>query len=151
MRVGSFAKRLGAVEEMAQAITGEASELHLADFSPEAAQRSQKLFDLFVETLNGRAALMLRVCEKGNGLQVWNRLHKEYEAKSASRFQGMLSAIVHPEHWKTLKTAEYMEHYTKWLGDVAAYETQKNKVIEDDVKVAVIMKYAPEEVKMALR
>ena len=65
MRVESFAKRLGAVEEMVQAITGEASELNLADFSAEAAQRSQKLFDLFVETLNGRAALMLRVCEKG--------------------------------------------------------------------------------------
>ena len=110
-----------------------------------------KLFDLFVETLNGRAALMLRVCEKGNGFQVWSRLHKEYEAKSASRFQGMLSSIMHPEHWRTLKTAEFMENYTKRLGDIAAYEAQKNKVIEDDVKVAVIMKYAPEEVKMALR
>ena len=78
-------------------------------------------------------------------------LHKEFEAKSASRFQGMLSAIMHPEQWRTLKTADFMEHYTTWLGDVAAYETQKNKVIEGDVKVAVIMKYAPDEVKMALR
>ena len=42
MRVESFAKRLGAVEEMVQAITGEASELNLADFSAEAAQRSQQ-------------------------------------------------------------------------------------------------------------
>ena len=56
MRVESFAKRLGAAEEMAQAITGNAHELHLTDFSEEAAQRSQKLFDLFVETLDGRAA-----------------------------------------------------------------------------------------------
>ena len=61
VRVESFAKRLGAQEEMTQAITGEASELNLADFSAEAAQPSQILFDLFVETLDGRAALMLRV------------------------------------------------------------------------------------------
>ena len=97
MRVESFAKRLGAAEEMPQAITGDAHELHLRNFSAEAAQRSQKLFDLFVDTLHGRAALTLRVCEKGNGFQVWSRLHKGFQAKSASRFQSMLSAIMHPE------------------------------------------------------
>ena len=66
MRVESFAKRLGAVEEMVQAITDEASELNLADFSAEAMQRSQKLVNLFSETRNGHAALMLRECEKIN-------------------------------------------------------------------------------------
>ena len=35
MRVESFAKRLGAVEELAQAVTGEASALHLAAFAAE--------------------------------------------------------------------------------------------------------------------
>ena len=77
---------------------------------------------------------------------MWCKLHREYEARIAGRYQGMLTALVHPESWKGLDDTKFAEAYLKWQGDVIQYELQRRREIEDDVKVAVVMQHAPDVV-----
>ena len=45
------------------------------DFGVEAQNKSRRLYDLFTDTLDGKAALFFKTCERGNGLQVWCNYH----------------------------------------------------------------------------
>ena len=136
-RLEAFARRLKAAEELTQAEDQEPTTLELTHFSEEAQNKARKLYDLFTDTLDGKPALIFKTCEKGNGFQVWSKLHREYEARLAGRYQGMLTALMHPEGWKGLDDVKFAEAYLKWQGDVLQYELQRRKTIENDVKVAV--------------
>eukprot|EP00971_Amphidinium_carterae_P340203 6478409-Amphidinium_carterae.1 len=59
-------------------------------------QQAKQLYGLFVESCDGKAAAILRTCERGNGFHAWSRLKQEYEGNAAVRFQGMLTALMSP-------------------------------------------------------
>ena len=101
--------------------------------------------------MDSKPALIFKTCERGNGFQVWCKLHKEYEARLAGRYQGMLTALMNPEGWKSLDDIKFAEAYLKWQGDVMQYELHKLKPLEDQVKIAVVMRHAPDQIRSFLR
>ncbi|MDA8584078.1 hypothetical protein N9L68_07575 [bacterium] len=126
-RMELVTERPWAAEEMQQVIDGDVAE---KDFSVDAAVRAHKLF---VGYLDGKAELTLRVRKRENGYQVGSRLHRDNESKSAkstSRYQSTLCAIMHPEWRRTTMTVAYMEGYRRWLRDEVTYELQKGEQIE---------------------
>ena len=70
-RVEAFARRLHAETDLKQAQGQGPSLLALEYLDAEIQGKARRLYDLFTDTLYGKAALLFKTCERGNGLQVW--------------------------------------------------------------------------------
>ena len=60
------------------------------------------------------------------------------------RHQSMLSGLLAPTGWRSSKTNEFASKLLEWEIDVASYEAQSGKVFDDDNRVAVVLKWAPD-------
>ena len=83
----------------------------------------------------------------------WKLIKDEYEPKVAGRYATMLGGLLNPEYFEEemKKGKDFMEVLGDWEVDVARYELQSSEKVSANTRVAVIMKYAPENVKVALR
>ncbi len=88
--------------------------------------------------------------KKGNGLQAWRRLKREYELRLPGRHATMLAGLIAPE-WAGLRPAQFKVKFLEWEVAVARYELQSDEQLSDCLKVAVIKRHAPQDVRTGLR
>ena len=88
--------------------------------------------------------------EKGNGLQAWRRLKREYEPKLPGRHATMLAGLIAPA-WSGLTVMQFKTKFLEWEVAVARYETQSDEQLSDSLKVAVINRHSPQDGRTALR
>ena len=76
------------------------TDLRRSDLGNTADAVSVTLYHLLVQLCQGRAFGIVRSVEKGNGFQVWRRLHQEYAPTTGLRLSSMLSGLLNPD-WTT--------------------------------------------------
>eukprot|EP00971_Amphidinium_carterae_P340730 6479190-Amphidinium_carterae.1 len=128
--------------------------MSIVDMDVDVSRQGKQLYAMLVESCEGKAAALLRTCEKGNGFQCWAKLKQEYEGSAAVRFQGMLTGLMSPSWSEELskdRSKDFSTLFLAWESQVAVYELQRGRPLDPDVKVAVVMRHAPEDIKVALR
>ena len=95
--------------------------------------------------VGGKALMIIRhLPERSNGFEMWRTLHREYRPETATRKFGMLERIMHDE---PRANEEFGEWFHRWMDMVSETEKVREKPIDDDIKVAVVLRRAPKELK----
>eukprot|EP00971_Amphidinium_carterae_P237160 4707058-Amphidinium_carterae.1 len=146
--------QLGLDEAMQVAANTRFSEVDsIADMDEPIAGKARLLYSMLVDACEGKAAVIIKPCEKQNGFRAWSMLKQEYEGSTATRFQGMLTALMTPNWLEEMRKSgkDFGAVFQIWETQVAVYELQRGRPLDPDVKVAVVMRHSPEDVRVALR
>ena len=111
LRVESFASLCGWYDFMDQARQATA----VLDFSAlvgNAAEVAKSLYHFLVQTVDGRASQLIHLVQRGNGLEAWRVLCREYQPDVGGRFANILRSILNPKQWQS--SADFRESLTSW-------------------------------------
>ena len=136
--------------EVAEAAPGGSASVLLAALTAEARDFARVLYHVLVSTVQGKALAVIRGGERANGLQCWVLLCDEYEPKSGSRLTALLCGLLAPP-WQGLEGPAFLRALAAWEVEVRRYESQSQEAIGEGIKVATLMRHAPESVRHLLR
>ena len=108
------------------------------------------LYTMLVSGCQGRAAAIVRLLPFGAGFHAWRKILGEYEPAQASRHVAMLMGILDPA-WKAQGTQAFSTDLLKWERQVMDYTIATTHGVRDEVKIAVVLKHAPSDVRCWLR
>lgn len=114
----------------------------------DAQSRARVLYHLLVLLCpKGRPVTLLMRVEPSNGYAAWRALLREYEPAVAGRHSSMLAGLISPV-WTT---ADFREKFVEWEVALARYEQQSGEVVSQRLRIAVVSKHAPPEIRNAIR
>jgi hypothetical protein len=122
----------------------------LHEMMDNAVELARVLYAILVSVVQNKALSILMNTEKGNGLQAWRRLKREYEPKLPGRHATMLAGLIAPA-WSSLTVPQFRQKFLEWEVAVSRYETQSDEQLSDSLKVAVLNRHSPQDVRTALR
>ena len=73
------------------------------------------------------------------GLEAWRQLTEKYEPKMRTRFAGQLMSILSYSF-----QGDTTERITAWEREIATYERDSGKILEDEIKVGAVLLGLPE-------
>lgn len=122
----------------------------LEDMAEQAEAQAQFMYHMLLRLCKGKAKIVARKVEIGNGFVLWRALHEEYEPKKVGRHQSMLQGLVSPTEWEKMNKDQFEIAFLEWETAVDAYEKQTQKEFGDDQKCAVVCRWVPDIVKGTL-
>ena len=126
------------------------SQLVQGTFGADQATLSKQLYHMLVMLCSqGRAVTIMMNVERHNGYEAWRRLKQEYEPNLPGRWATMLSSLISPS-W-TSDGMRWREEFQQWEVDLARYEAQSGTRLPAAVRIAVVQRHAPPEVREAVR
>ena len=108
-------------------------------------QRSTQLYFILVMLLEGRAQDKVPRVGHGAGLELWRLLAAEYEGKQPSRQAGMLQSILS----YSFDVNNLNGSLERWERQVKQWETSTGKVLDDTLKIGIVIKAMPKESSMS--
>lgn len=129
---------------------GRHTDIVLSEMGVRATERAVVLFNLLTQCVDNRALQVMMNVEPGNGFQAWKALCETYEPSVGGRRIAMLMGIIAPS-WETTRDTEFLEAIETWEVQIRRYEVQSREDVSDSMKIAVLMKHAPSNVRAALR
>ena len=94
--------------------------------------------------------MMLTICKcaalntvflagESEGLEAWRQLTEKYELKIRTQFAGQLMSIL-----SYSLQGDATERITAWAHDIATYERDSGKILDDEIKVGAVLLRLPE-------
>ena len=80
--------------------------------------------------------------EKLNGFEMWRLLYREYKPDTATRKVGLLERVMDDQPAPGM---DFGDWFLRWLDLVGECEKARGRMIDDDIKVAVMLKRSPKE------
>ena len=124
-----------------------ADEIHLEPetTSKENEEADEFVFSFLCQVTTGKALTVVRLA--GSGFRAWKHLCKTYEPHLAARWTAMLTSLLNPS-WKS---ADSETQLLDWERKLHRYEEVTGAGIPEDIKSAVVIKWAPMEIKSFLK
>ena len=100
-----------------------------------------------------KACIIVHLTAIGAGAEAWRLLHAEYARSSGAKLGTMVRDVAcRREQWLANAAAgkDFLTSLIEWEIKIAAFEVASGDKISDAVRVATIMKHAPEPVKGTL-
>ena len=95
--------------------------------------------------IGGKAlSCIRRHLEKLNGFEVWRLLYREYEPDTATRKVGLLERVMDDQPAPGM---DFGDWFLRWLDLVGECEKARGCMIDDAIKVAVMLKRSPKELR----
>ena len=82
--------------------------------------------------------------EKLNGFEMWRLLYREYKPDTATRKVGLLERVMDDQPAPGM---DFGDWFLRWLDLVGECEKARGRMIDDDIKVAVMLKRSPKELR----
>ena len=109
---------------------------------------SRILYGILVSACpTGQAAALVRLAPEGDGFAVWRSLIREFEPQQATRHISMLSSIMAPR-WRH---GYFLEDLLRWEQEVREYEIASTSIVPDSMRMAIVMRNAPPDVRAWMR
>ena len=83
-----------------------------------------------------RALQLIHPVPRGNGLEVWRVLCREYQPAVGGRFANMLRHILNPKQWQA--SIDFRESLISWDNQVLELEQQSSEKISETLKISII-------------
>ena len=122
----------------------------LRDMNEQEAMHARTLYHVLVQSVEGKGLSILMNVEKLNGLEGWRALVDAYQPDLGGRHTSMLMGIISPS-WEKVTEADFLENVEKWEVLIRRYQDQAVDIVSSATKIAVLMKYAPLNLRAALR
>ena len=123
-------------------VTAVDEDLELED---EERRMSAVLHHVLVMVLKKHPLQLVRAAGPGRGIEGWRSIRCHYRPRDALRHVSMLQGILEPQ-WSGGE-ATFGERILDWERAIAEYEGESGVVLDDTVKAAVMVKYAPASIK----
>lgn len=119
----------------------------------ELKDKSSQVYSALQNLLEGEPFMIIRNCEKNNGLEAWRRLNRRYDPSTGAKKSSLLRHILNPTKCKLEGLNEQIENWTELLN---RYEQRRDangqrQTISDDIKMAVLESMCPPEVERHLQ
>jgi hypothetical protein len=122
-------------------------EIEVLSLSDEAERVGRSLYHLLVSTTKGTALSIVRLTERGNGFEAFQRLMVEFRPRLSEEHGTMLQMILTPRWWKDRESKQtFTEILICWDMMIARYEQSSGEKVTNNMKTSTIMDHAPEEV-----
>ena len=123
--------------------------LLLVSLSPAQATLAKKLYYIFAMLLKGTALVVLKQCEKGNGLECWRLLCKRFEGVTDSRLHVMLQGVLRPSAFPA-DAQGFEAALVSWELLISRWEIKSEDILNDSVKRQILMEQSPSTIKVQL-
>ena len=140
--------RMATLCQEAQALP---NQLTFEDMDAEVEGLAQQLFHILVMMMQkGKPVSILMQAERGNGCAAFIAVKAEMEPRIGGRHATMLAALITPS-WSGNDLEKWRSAFMEWEIHIGRYEMQSREVFSDSLRIAVVSKYAPAEVRLAIR
>ena len=102
--------------------------------SPAHVAASEQLYRMLLMLCKGPALTTVTLPGDGNGLESWRLLVEKFEPKLRTRYAGQLVQILSYN-----LQGDLLERLVAWGRDIAVYERDANKKLDDDFKIGTFM------------
>ena len=75
----------------------------------------------------------------------------EYEPQAATRYTSILVGLLSPDAWNQKQGDDFMDAFREWETAVGEYERAAGEELSTNVRIAVVLRHAPADIKNALR
>ena len=106
---------------------------------------SHTLYALLATLTTGRSLRLVQRVPNRNGFEVWRQLVAENAPKTAGRRFAMLQAVLQPG--MSNNPAKFEETWKSWEHQVEVYENLASSKLDDDVKISVVLREAPQKLR----
>lgn len=137
-------------EYLGRSEVADLEQLALSQQGDQARSHSWTLFNVLVQSVEGRALSVLMNVEAGNGLLAWRTLVDTYEPRIGGRWTSMLMGIIGPQ-WSNVTEEAFLETLEAWEVMIRRYEEQSGEEVTGATRCAVVMRHAPAGIRTALR
>ena len=100
---------------------------------------SAQLYWMLLMICKGAALNIVFLAGDSEGLEAWRLLTEKYEPKMRTRFAGQLMSI-----WSFSLQGDTAERITAWEREIATYERDSGKVLDDEIKIGTFLLRLPE-------
>lgn len=87
----------------------------------ESRQVSTNLYAILQLNTSGKALGIVRLVPRGEGMEAWRQLHREYAPDVGGRHAGLLRSILNPKWWLDHEEKPFMELLNAWEAQVIRY------------------------------
>ena len=95
--------------------------------------------------VSGKALNVIRHLEvQANGFEAWRLLHREYKPDTATRKVGLLERVMEDA---PTTGEDFGDWFLRWLALVGQTEQARGRRLDDDIKIAMVLKRAPNELR----
>ncbi len=116
----------------------------------DARAINHDLYFLLASKVRGPAAAVVKLMDRGSGLEATRRLYKEYRSGLAENHASLLSQILTPTWWRERSAESFTDVLLAWDELTSRYELASGERVTDAMRVATVLAHAPEEVKTLL-
>ena len=114
---------------------------------PETRERSEKMYYILALTTTEHAQVIVQQVEPGHGYEAYRRLVEAYDPATSMRGLSMLEGIL----LVNFTSKHYSAQLQDWRLRVTRYEQKMGRALDDDVKVSVLLRNAPEAIRRHLQ
>ena len=115
--------------------------------SAESRARSEKMYYILALTTADHAQVIVQQVEPGHGYEAYRRLVEAYDPATSMRGLSMLEGILIAK----FTSKSYLAQLQDWRLRVTRYEQTMGRALDDDVKVSVLLRNAPEAIRRQLQ
>ena len=115
--------------------------------SAETRARSEKMYYILALTTADHAQVIVQQVESGHGYEAYRRLVEAYDPATSMRGLSMLEGILMAK----FTSRNYLAQLQDWRLRVTRYEQKMGRALDDDVKVSVLLRNAPEAIRRQLQ
>lgn len=121
----------------------------LADLPVEQKNVARQVYFVLVMLLKGPALLILKRCERGNGIECWRLLCARYEGVTSNRLHVMLQGILRPQDFPS-DAQGFETSLQDWELLTSKWETMSEDILNESVKRQILMEQAPHVIRVQL-
>ena len=103
------------------------------------------LYALLATLTTGRSLRLVQRVPNRNGFEVWRQLVTENAPKTAGRRFAMLQAVLQPG--MSNNPVKFEETWKSWEHQLEVYENLATSKLDDDVKISVVLREAPQKLR----
>ena len=115
--------------------------------SAETRARSEKMYYILALTTADHAQVIVQQVESGHGYEAYRRLVEAYDPATSMRGLSMIEGILMAK----FTSKNYLAQLQDWRLRVTRYEQKMGRALDDDVKVSVLLRNAPEAIRRQLQ
>ena len=115
----------------------------------DVVELSKQVYITLAQLLTEESHTILRNGADDNGLDAWRRLVKRWDPKTVGRHRNAYLRIAQPGKAKTVEQASGM--LERWETEILEYQKKSTKIVDEDLKCAVIVEMMPQTLQTHLQ